>query len=167
MKKLRREANGFALLEILLGVAIVIAIGLATYILYQKNHQSTGTSTVATSTTNNSVIMVLDYTGGLCASGNTCSNQYNLYADGTFQKHTKLTTTEVSDLKKVIAETDFSKYPKNPKPNCPSYVDGSDESLAFPQKYKATSFKLCELVIPASDPAITFINNLIDTHQSK
>jgi hypothetical protein len=165
MKKLRQDKNGFMFVEVLVSLIIVIALCLVGYLVYQHSHKSTVVKTISTS--NSTPLMIVKYSGGLCANGNVCSNQYNLYTSGVFQGHTKLATKEVSQLTQVINETDFLQYPSNSHPNCPSASDGSDESLVFPQKYPNKTFTICELQIPTNDSAITFINNLIDLHQSK
>ncbi len=108
--------------------------------------------------------MIVGYSGGLCADGNECSGINKLYSDGKFENRTDVNKKELAELNKIIESTNFTNYPKNPYPHCPSASDGSDEFLEFPQKYPDKSFKLCELQIPPNDPAITYINNLIDNH---
>jgi hypothetical protein len=71
---------------------------------------------------------------------------------------------EVADLKQIINSTDFTMYAPNPQPNCPSFVDGTDLVLLFPQKYGDRMFTTCMLEIPANDKAFTHINNLLQSH---
>ena len=115
------------------------------------------------------VLMIVSYQGGLCPNssnnGGVCSSQYKVYSGGTFELHTKLSAKEIAKLEETITNTDFLQYQTNPHPNCPSYSDGEDEILSFPQKYPNKSFTVCQLLIPKNDPGITFINELIENHQ--
>ena len=110
------------------------------------------------------VLMIVRYEGGLCAENKICSEKYNLYGDGSFDEHTKLTSSELKKLKQLINKTDFLKYEKETDPDCQSFVDGSDEILEFPSKYPNKSFTLCTLQIPSDDKAINYINELIEKH---
>jgi hypothetical protein len=110
------------------------------------------------------VMMKVIYRGGLCSTGNICESSHRLYENGVFEGHTKLNRTELNKLKATITNTDFLGYGVNPRPNCQSAVDGSDEVLEFPQKYPGQSFTLCLLNIPANDSAVSYINKLIDDH---
>lgn len=118
-----------------------------------------------TSASSTEVLMVVKYIGGLCPNNQVCSQEYKLYADGIFDEHTKLSSSEVSQLKTVINETDFLQYKQNPNPACASAYDGADEVLVFPQKYTDKSFTICALEIPSNDTAISFINDLIEAHK--
>lgn len=156
-----KNQQGFSVIKsiiILVSVGLLVLVGW--YIYSRRNSASTSENQSGTS----KILMVVSYVGGLCSNNKVCSSEYELYEDGTFQSHSKLSSGEITQLKKTISKTDFLKYQKNPNPNCPSYADGSDEILRFPQKYPDTSFKLCELQIPVDDTAITFINNLIQKH---
>lgn len=108
-------------------------------------------------------LMTLTSSGGYCAG--PCEHVvYNLYESGEFESHTKLSNSEVAQLKDIINNTDFLKYGENPNPKCPSFVDGSDQVLLFPQKYGYKTFTLCMLGIPEDDPAFKFIEKLIKSH---
>ncbi len=110
------------------------------------------------------VLMIVRYQGGLCAENKICSEEYKLYGDGSFEEHTKLTSTELKKLKQLINKTDFLKYEKETNPDCQSFVDGSDEILEFPSKYPDKSFTLCTLQIPSDDKTFDYINDLIQEH---
>lgn len=158
---MKTKKQGFSVVEALI---ILVVIGLVTSVSWYVYSHRNSASISENQSVSSKTLMTVSYAGGLCSNNEVCSSEYKLYEDGTFQNHTKLNSKEATQLKETISNTDFLKYQKNPKPNCPSYSDGSDEILSFPQKYPDKSFKLCELQIPSDDPAITFINNLIQNH---
>jgi hypothetical protein len=107
--------------------------------------------------------MTVTSSGGMCAE--ECRHpSYNLYDNGKFEGHTKLSSAEVSRLKHIIETTDFLKYSPNPRPHCQSFVDGSDQVLFFPKKYGDKSFTPCMLDIQDNDPAFLYIYQTLKTH---
>lgn len=164
MKNYNKNNSGFGLIETLIIALLVIILGLASWYVYSHRKKNPSSASENQSITTKP-LMTVSYVGGLCSNNKVCSSKYNLFDDGSFQQHKKLSALEVAQLKETINKTDFLNYQQNSKPNCPSYVDGSDEILAFPQKYPGKSFKLCELQIPTNDTSINFINGLIKTHQ--
>lgn len=110
-------------------------------------------------------IMIVTYSGGLCADSTVCTRNHTIFSDGEFQDHAKLSSAEIFKLQDVIDETDFLQYTTDPNPNCMSYVDGTDMILSFPQKYGDKKFTLCELEISDTDTAINYITDLIIAHE--
>lgn len=162
MKNLKHNERGFGLLLPLI-IVVVLAVGaLVVWAVYSKQTPDNQTNN---STTKGDVLMIVRYAGGLCPNNQVCSTDHKVYDDGTFENHTKLSAADVSQLKETINSTDFLKYQDNPEPACQSFHDGSDEILVFPQKHPDKTFTLCQLQIPANDPAISFINGLIQSHE--
>jgi prepilin-type N-terminal cleavage/methylation domain-containing protein len=157
---MKKNPNGFSLIEGLLALVIIGVIVSVGWYAYSRSNTANGP--VSTEP-----LMIVRYAGGLCSDGKVCSSEYKLYEDGSFQGHTKLESQEVTQLKEIISNTDFLEYKNNPKPNCASAYDGTDEFLTFPQKYPDKSFMLCGLQIPHDDPAINFINGLIQNHREE
>lgn len=166
MKNYTKESSGFSLIETVIMLSIVATLGLVGWYIY-SHRRTVSSSTSGNQSATTKPLMTVSYVGGLCANNKVCSSEYRLYEDGSFQQHKKLNTTEITQLKEAISKTNFLSYQKSPNPNCPSYSDGSDEILAFPQKYPSKSFKLCELQIPTNDTSISYINNLLKSHQQE
>lgn len=146
----------FILILLLCALAFGVFIRLASWQSVLPNNQSSSSE----------VLMVVSYVGGLCPEG-VCRSDHNLYGSGAFDDHTPLNSNEITQLEQVITSTDFLSYKENPDPACQSFVDGSDLTLAFPQKYPDKSFTLCTLQIPTGDTAISFITNLIERHRKQ
>lgn len=143
---------------ILFLVLFLLVIGSACtgYLVYHSRHTSQ-------SAYNPTALLTLSSRGGMC-NGPCQESVDNLYDNGTFQRHKKLTLSEVAGLKRVIAATDFTAYGLIANPKCQSFVDGQDQVLLFPQKYGDKAFIPCTLDIPANDKAFSYINNLLATH---
>lgn len=163
MKKLRHGEGGFGLL---LPIAIVAALVVAVLVVWLIYAKQTANNQLETPDAKGDVVMIVRYAGGLCPDNQICSTDYKVYDDGTFENHAKLSAKDLSQLKETINNTDFLKYNANPEPACPSFHDGLNEILLFPQKYSDKTFTLCQLQIPANDPAISFINELIQKQES-
>ncbi len=115
---------------------------------------------------NANTILVVTSSGGMCSGG--CNHpKYRILNDGTFEGHRKLSSSEVSELKEVINDTDFTEYTTNIDPKCQSFVDGSDEVLIFPNKHGDNRFTTCMLNIPENDKAYSFIHNLLNISEEK
>ncbi len=156
MKKNKKRGRVVRL--ILIFIIIIFATG---WSVYQSNQKSKGNNSI-----NSAALMTLSYSGGNCA-GPCNSLVYNLYGDGRFEGHKKLSGSEVSELKEIIKTTDFLNYTASPNPHCESFVDGSDQVLLFPQKYGNKTFTTCMLNISSNDTAFSFINKLIETHSGQ
>lgn len=162
----KHNKYGFGLIEVLVGLLVVLLIGGAVwYVAARQDEQSPANSTKQQTNSQKEVIMTVTYSGGLCPDNKICTSESNLYSDGTFENHSKLSESELGKLKQVITATDFTAYQKEATPGCPSAYDGRDQILAFPQKYPDTTFKTCELDIPTDDPALSYINELILSHE--
>lgn len=162
MKNLKHNERGFGLLLPLIIVTVLAVVALIAWAVYSKQTTNNQTNN---STAKGDVLMIVRYAGGLCPNNQVCSTDHKIYDDGTFENHTKLSVTEVDQLKDTISTTDFLRYQDNPEPACESFHDGTDEILVFPQKYSDKTFTLCQLQIPANDPAISFINKLVQSHE--
>ncbi len=106
-------------------------------------------------------IMTVSSRGGDCQEG-CVHKSYNLYEDGSFQEHKNLSESQVTQLTRLIAETDFTKYQSSDGGNCKSAVDGVDKVLIFPQKYGSRQFIPCEMGATFNDGPFREIQNLID-----
>ena len=148
------------LVAVIAASIVFISVGLLVmYTLLNKSISSQPTGAGA------DVVMIVEYSGGLCADGNTCSSTSNLYSDGAFDNHTPLSATEVTELKRLIEQTDFQAYLPNPSAQCASASDGQDLSLRFPSKYGDERFTPCKLTVPTDNTAIFNITDLIYRHQ--
>lgn len=162
MKNLRPSESGFGLL---LPIAIVAMLAVAAFVAWLIYAKQTANNQLEKPVAKGDVVMIVRYAGGLCPNNQICSTDYKVYDDGTFENHAKLSTKDLSQLKETINNTDFLGYKANPEPACPSFHDGLDKILLFPQKYPDKTFTLCQLQIPANDPAISFINGLIQKQE--
>lgn len=106
-------------------------------------------------------LMAVTYSGGMCSDGPCKSAVYNLYDNGSFEGHKKLTQTEVANLKQLIDNTDFTSYGQKPNPNCMSFRDGADRVLIFPKKHGNQKFTVCKLDVPSHDSTLRVIDKLI------
>lgn len=147
------------LLIISLIILNVLFLGLIIWLTYSHYQR------VSFESDGNNVVMIVKYSGGLCANNQICQSSNKIYSNGTYQGNKSLTKNEVATLSNYINTTDFNNFDKNPSPKCQSFVDGSDLVLEFPQKYPNKSFTPCMLSIPKDNPTMLYINNLISTHQ--
>lgn len=167
MKPARRAQDGFGTVIIVCLIGVLAGLSAAGWAVYQ--YQTKARLADQKYTPSGEVLMIVGHRGGLCASSDNsveaCNRRDNLYANGAFENHTALKSSEIVKLRSIITETDFLKYKKKAYPYCESYVDGTDTVLIFPQKYPRKAFTLCELDIPAKDPTIKYMNDLIQAHQ--
>lgn len=137
-----------------IGVAVIIA-GLVFYLDKINYHIFYGRA-----------IMTVSSSGGMCADGICKSPSYRLYDSGKFEGHQKLSQAEVANLKQLIANTDFTAYGVDPSPSCPSFADGPDRILSFPQKHGNQKFTVCMLDVPSHDLTFSTIEKLIASDRS-
>lgn len=168
MKTLRLNRDGFGLSLVAFSLAILFVM-VVTSIAVSKQEPRSGISTQASQnfraeSSQAKPLVVIEYRGGLCKQAKECTSVQTIYGDGTFDGHSKLGTAEITKLRLLIDKSDFQQYPKIANADCPSYLDGQDEILSFPQKYPEESFKLCELDIPADEPTVRYIHSLQRLH---
>ena len=106
-------------------------------------------------------VMSITNNGGLCASPGCVHETYNIYDDGEFDDHKKLSRTEISRLKQIIDSTNFKQYARKSDPNCQSIMDGIDLVLLFPQKHGSETFYPCTLDIARDDETFIYIDQLL------
>jgi len=63
-----------------------------------------------TGVANGGIVMVVRYEGGLCPDNSMCSSEYKLYENGVFDGHDRASSQEISELQRVIDQTDFLQY---------------------------------------------------------
>ncbi|MBN9397751.1 hypothetical protein BGO18_03830 [Candidatus Saccharibacteria bacterium 47-87] len=142
---------------------IIIAICLASFVLVVLFVWLFASSRF-TGVANGGIVMVVRYEGGLCPDNSMCSSEYKLYENGVFDGHDRASSQEISELQRVIDQTDFLQYDFDKNAVCQSYMDGQDLVLQFPDKYENQSFRPCSLHIPAHDTSIQYIEDFIESH---
>ncbi|MBL8159050.1 hypothetical protein JNJ66_01190 [Candidatus Saccharibacteria bacterium] len=143
---------------VIMGLALaVLAVGCALAVLYAREAPRLAKR-------GETPLMVISYTGGMCAGGQTCHSEHAIYEDGTFIGMSRLSPDEVSKLKRLVAETKIPTYKERKQAYCQSYADGLDLSVAFPQRYPGKTYTLCKLDMPIDDPIDTYIGELISNH---
>ena len=147
---------------ILILVSLVLGSAATTGYFVYKAHQKSVNAAYGPDY-NPDALMTVTSSGGLCASA--CNYPtYNLYENGKFEGYKRLSGSEVSKLKDIIKDTDFTRYGPNPHPKCESFYDGSDQVLLFPRKYGGKTFTTCMMDIPDHDPAFGYIDRLLESH---
>lgn len=112
-------------------------------------------------------LVVISYTGGLCAdetnnAGQVCYSEETIYADGTFKDHPTLSVEEITKLTTLIESSNLDSLNVAPNLSCPSTYDGSDVAYTYPTKYAATVYTLCQITSPESDPLLAFTSQLVN-----
>lgn len=159
MKKQLYRINNFRIIAISL---LVLTVGIISWFVFSKQVAPDPTTTVSPS---DKVIMVVKYVGGLCRDGKICSTEYKLFEDGRFEGHKKLSPKDLNRFNQAVSKSDLQSYKTNPNPKCPSFYDGQDEVLIFPQRYQDQAFTVCRLEIPNNDVVISTVHDLIKSHQ--
>lgn len=159
---MKHNQDGFGLMVLLVTLLVVAIAGVTGVLIYRLNNDPQKTNSEMTPDTR--AIMAVTANGGLCSDGPCAHPVRSLYDNGEFEDSRKLSDSEVTQLKKIINETDFTKYGANSGLSCQSAVDGSDRVLLFPAKYGNKTFTPCMLDIPKDDSAFVYINQLLITH---
>lgn len=104
-------------------------------------------------------LMIITGSGGMC-DGPCDHSRYRVFDDGIYENNKKLTASQINQLKQAINDTDFLRYGLKANPTCPSFADGVDTVLIFPQKYKDKEFVLCRMDIPDDDKTFDVIDSI-------
>jgi len=110
------------------------------------------------------VVTEINYSGGLCVSGETCSVTYAIYGDGTFTDHSSLTEEELQSLIIKINTSSLDNVEASTSGLCPSAYDGSDISFKFPTKYADRIFVVCQIKDSEKIELFNFVSNLVEKH---
>lgn len=159
---MKKKQIGFSLAAILIALVLVSIVGVAGWWVYKSNKKND--EHVSVKFYDPTALMVATYSGGWCSNGPCNHPTYSLYEDGAFEGHTKLSSSELAQLKKIITDTDFSKYSPKLNPLCNSSSDGRDQVLIFPKKYGNRTFTPCQLDTQGNDAAFSYINGVIESH---
>lgn len=108
-------------------------------------------------TTRHSDVVVMQVTGrgGMCPEGECTYATDNLYEDGIFENHLRVSAEEVAKLREIVSKKSFETM-RVENGMCSSYVDGTDTVLLFPSIYGEKRFIPC--MMSAEDKNGTFLN---------
>jgi hypothetical protein len=82
LRKLVGGTGGYGLLRLFFTVFVlanITFVGWTVYSHYKTDKQARSAE---------DIVMIVGYTGGLCADNKTCSSYANIYSDGTFEGRT-------------------------------------------------------------------------------
>ena len=140
-------------------LAFVLGFGVIAVVLYAISFND-----IQNLADGDEVLVEVIYSGGMCVDG-SCYSSNSIYGNGVYTDHKRLTKDEVSELNKLINESDLDNLKMGPEYtySCPSFADGADLSFVFPTKYGETQFKLCEIEDYESQPLLVYLEDLIST----
>ena len=107
------------------------------------------------------VLVEVNYTGGLCSTGKVCNITEKIYTNGKYTSHPKLSSGQIERITQEIEKSDLNSLKPNREPDCPSFVDGQDVSFIFPDKYGDQKFTLCQIENYKTVPLFSYLLSII------